>query len=155
MLSSNKWVVLFDSDNILDVTYLNALFKLEFWNFDTIYCPEFAEPHFDYTAFSGMVIDQHNVASLMDRPNFQCLLNTANYFLPKRQWLAVWDELVEPHTADSIYQAYRWLVTGHSLTVVPGMRYFHRIHDGSHYKRNVHKTGTFAKEVEEKLRKLS
>lgn len=152
--STFPWAILFDSDNILTPAYLDALFALPKWEPNTIYCPEFAEPHFDYTAFAGMVVDRRNVASLMDRPQFTCLLNTANYMVPRAGYLGVWDGAVEPHTADSIYQAYRWLSAGNQLYVVPGLRYFHRIHKGSHYKQNCHKTGKFASRVEDKLRAL-
>lgn len=152
--STSPWTILFDSDNALTPAYLDALFALPKWESNTIYCPEFAEPHFDYTAFAGMMIDRHNVASLMDRPRFTCLLNTANYLVPTLGYLSVWDGRTEPHTADSIYMAYRWLSAGNRLFVVPGLRYFHRIHKGSHYKQNCHKTGNFASIVEAKLRAL-
>lgn len=152
--ATNDWVILFDSDNILPVSYLDALFALKCWDADVLYCPEFAEPHFDYTAFSGLTVDRTNVAMLLGKPKFECALNTANYFVNRRSYLDVWDGSVDPHTADSIYQAYNWLKSGRRIFFVPGLRYFHRIHNGSHYKLNVHKTGNFAQQVESKLRQL-
>jgi len=148
------WVILFDDDNVMPSTYLDVLFALPEWDRDTVYCPEFAEPHFDYTEFSGMTVTRQNVAGLMTRPPFATALNTANYFFHKSSYLGVWDGSVNPHTADSIYQAYRLLNAGKKLYITPGLRYFHRVHDGSHFKREHHKTGRFASEVEARLKSL-
>lgn len=153
-LASTDWVILFDDDNILTGSYLDALWKLPQWDEDTVYCPEFAEPHFDYRAFSGMTAHRGNVAKLMKEKHFATALNTANYFFNRNTWMGVWDGTVNPHTADSIYQAYRLLQAGKKLMFVPGLRYFHRVHEGSHYKRNVHRTGNFANQVEAKLNGL-
>jgi len=153
-LAKHDWVILFDDDNIIPTSYLDTLFGLPSWDENTVYCPEFAQPYFDYTDFSGCLITRGNVASYMLRPHFATALNTANYFFHKNTWLGVWDGSVNPHTADSIYQAYRLLNAGKQLYITPGLRYFHRVHDGSHYKNNVHKTGKFAAEVEAKLKAL-
>lgn len=153
-LARNDWVILFDDDNIIGLDYLDTLFSLERWDTSTIYCPEFAYPHFDYRAFSGVTVDRTNVASLMPWPHFATALNTANYFFNKATWLSVWDPSVNPHTADSIYQAYRLLQAGYKLHITPGLKYFHRVHEGSYYKNNVHKTGNFAAQVENKLKQL-
>lgn len=150
---SLQWSILLDSDNIIGLDYLDALYPLT-WDEDTFYLPEFAQPAFDYREFTGCVITKQNVARFMDRPNFQCMLNTANYFVPTFNYLKVFDPNTNPHTADTIYQAYNWLKSGGKLAIVKGLRYFHRIHAGSHYKQNVHKTGDFAKTVERKLRDL-
>jgi glycosyltransferase involved in cell wall biosynthesis len=148
------WVILFDDDNIMPVKYLDTLFALLKWEDDVVYCPEYAEPHFDYTAFAGETITRENVHLFADKPHFFTALNTANYFFHRDDWLRVWDYGAEPNTADSIYQAYRLLNGGKRMTIVPGLRYFHRVHAGSHYKNNVHKTKDFAKEVERKLKGL-
>lgn len=148
------WVILFDSDNVLQVGYLNTLFAIDPWDPDTVYCPDFAAPLFNYTAFSGLTITRKNLGQHLRRPHFQTALNTANYFFYRQTYLEVWDGTVEPHTADSIYQAYRLLAAGKKLAIVPGLRYFHRVHNGSHYKQNHHKTGQFAQRVEKLLTEL-
>ena len=148
------WVILFDDDNVMPKAYVDTLFALPAWHEDTVYCPEFAEPHFDYRAFAGLKVSRTSVARLCPRPNFFTALNTANYFFHRPTWLSVWDGMVDPHTADSIYQAYRLLDAGKKLAIVPGLRYFHRVHSGSHYKQNVHLTGDFARQVEQKLKEM-
>lgn len=150
----NDWVILFDSDNVITPAYLDALYKIPQWDPQVFYCPEFAEPHFDYTAFSGKVVDRKNVAEMIGKPKFDCAINTANYLVPRKGYLSVWNSQIEPHTADTLYMAYSWIREGGALAFVPGLRYFHRVHDGSHYKRNVHKTGNFAKQLETKLRHM-
>jgi glycosyltransferase involved in cell wall biosynthesis len=157
--ATNKWVVLFDSDNVMPPAYLDTLFRINRkgtgWQKNEAYLPVQAQPHFDYTAFSGCVIDRTNVRRYLDRKHFMTALNTANYFFHRDEYLRVWDGSVDPHTADSIYQNYRWLEGGNTLVFVSNLVYFHRVHADSHYKQNVHKTGNFAKHVELELRKLS
>src|ERR1044072_1123770 len=85
-LASNPWVILFDDDNKLSPAYLDTIYRLE-WEPDVLYCPEFAEPHFNYTAFAGETIDRHNLHRFTSRPNFLTALNTANYFFHAPSWL--------------------------------------------------------------------
>jgi glycosyltransferase involved in cell wall biosynthesis len=152
-LAKTDWVILFDSDNLLTKEYLDVLWELE-WFSDTLYCPTFAKPHFDYRKFSGINISRHNVHPWVDQPHFTTALNTANYLVPRAGYLKAFDPTVNPHTADSIFMAYRWLSINGLLFFVPGLEYFHRVHGGSHYKKNVHKTGSFARDVEQKLKAL-
>ncbi len=157
-LSSNESVILFDSDNVLRPDYLDALFKvIDFSDpiTDEIYAPSFAKPHFDYRGFSDLDIHKGNVNQFIDQKNFDCMINTCNFVVNRDEYLKVFDQSVkEPWTADTLYFNYCWLKVGNSIYVVPGMEYEHLVHDGSHYKENVRKTGNFAKEIMDKLRRL-
>lgn len=158
-LSSNDWVILFDSDNILKSDYLDALFNSPLfpgWDFSPNYliAPSFAKPHFDYTGFSGKFIDQENVKHYINQKNFDCLINTCNYVVNRVEYLRVWEDIEEPWTADTLFMNYNWLKAGNSIYVVPGMQYDHLVHSDSHYKLNVHKTGNFFNEIMEKLKEL-
>lgn len=155
MRSSSDWIILFDSDNVIGSDYLDCLYEIPEWDRNTIYCPTFAEPHFDYRAFNKRIITRQNVAAHMDQQHFQCALNTANYFFYRDCYLNVWDGNVNPHTSDTIYQALNWLRSGRSLTFVPNLKYYHRVHPNSHYKQNCHKTGDFAHTVEKALRQTT
>jgi glycosyltransferase involved in cell wall biosynthesis len=148
------WVVLFDSDNIMDSDYLDRLEAVQPWEQNTAYLPVFAEPHFDYRRYEGLTIDRHNVAVYMDDATFRTALNTANHLCYGSRYVTCFDPMVDPHTADSIYMNYLWLAAGGQLHFVKGLRYQHRVHGGSHYQRNVHKTGGFAEQVEGWLRGL-
>lgn len=149
----NPYVIIFDSDNKMGEDYLDKLKETD-WKPDTILMPSWARPTFTYKEFSGMVIDKTNVASLMDRPFFSTMLNCMNCFVNRDEYLKVWDETVNPHTADSIYFNYCWLNAGNKIHVVDGLEYDHLIHSNSHYKLNNHKTGDFYNVVEQKIRNL-
>lgn len=151
----SDWIILFDSDNTLLPSYLDTLFSLE-WVDGRAYCPDFAQPHFDYTAFSGVVVDASNVGHFMHQRSFITALNTANYFFQKKEYLRVWDCNVDPITADSLFQNYNWLRQGNSLQIVKGLQYPHRVHANSHYKLNQHRTDRrFVRNLENKIRQLT
>lgn len=148
------WAVLFDSDNIMTPDYLDRLEAMLPWAEDTAYLPTFAEPHFDYRGYAGLTVTRSNVAEHMDDVTFRTALNTANHLCRPEFYVGVHDPDTDPHTADSIYMNYLWLAAGYKLHFVPGLRYVHRVHEGSHYQKNVHRTGEFAEWVEEMLADL-
>lgn len=153
-LSNNQWVILLDSDNVITKEYLDSI--PEVCVSTNIYQPEFARPHFDFRKFSGSVISSFNVRGYMHQKHFPTMLNAMNFFINREEYLKVFDcNKTEPWTADSIYFNYLWLKAGHKIYVVPGMQYDHLVHNGSHYKANVHKTGNFMMEVEQMINNLS
>ncbi|MDA1120871.1 MAG: glycosyltransferase family 2 protein [Bacteroidetes bacterium] len=151
---TNDWVILLDSDNKLGSDYMNAI-NTVYFEPNTLFAPDFARPHFDYTAFKNEVISRENVNSYLGLKNFDCMINTCNFLVNRAEYLRVFDtEQVEPWTADTLYFNYCWLKAGNHIKVVEGMQYEHLVHDGSHYKENVHKTGNFFNEVMAKLKAL-
>jgi len=153
--SSNPWLVLLDSDNEISEMYLDAIYKIDNWVDFVVYQPVHAAPMFDFRPFAGHRITKHNVREYMDKHMFSTALNAMNYFVNRDEYLRVWDGNVNPHTADSIYQNYRWLEGGNEIQFVAGMEYFHRVHEGSHYKNNNHKTGDFYQIIENKLKLMA
>lgn len=153
-LATSEWVILFDDDNILNRAYLDTIYKIPRWDPKTIYCPDWAQPHFNYTRFAGYRVTRKNLSHFLTLPHFKTALNTANYFVHRQGYLDVWDGTVDPVTADSLFHAYNWLVAGGEIIIVPGLRYFHRVHEGSHYKRNLKRTGDFALRLGYKLQIL-
>lgn len=151
---TNDRVILFDSDNILTTAYIDKIYEQSPWEPNTVYCPTFARPHFDYTQLDGQIISRSTVRHLMGNDTFKTALNTANYFVPREAYLQCFNPNASPYTADSIYMAYRFLDAGYMLAFIKGLHYDHRVHDGSHYKNNVHKTGNFAIQTEMKLKGL-
>ena len=151
---TGDWVILLDSDNVIDFGYLYSLFQILDWRKDTAYMPSFAAPTFSYQQFEGLLVTKGNVAKWMDEPMFTTMLNCMNYFVNRNEYLRVWDGSVNPHTADSIFQNYNWLNGDNKIHIVSGLKYQHRIHGQSHYILNNHKTGDFYNEVEQKIRQL-
>lgn len=152
--ATNDWCILFDSDNVLGKDYIDKLYEQAVWDDNMAYLPSFAKPHFDYRAHEGLVYTKENVHRYMQHDKFRCALNTANYFVNRNTYLELWNEDVNPHTADSMYMNFRYLVAGKTLAIVPGLQYEHLVHEGSHYKNNCHKTGNIATDIENRLRNL-
>ncbi len=143
--ATNEWVILFDSDNILTKDYIDAIERQQIFKDDVIYQPSFAKPHFDFTAFEGLLITGDNVASHMMKHQFQTMLNANNNFFNRERWLKYFDTTIDPVTSDSIYQNYLWLKSGGQIYVVPGLQYEHRVNkhsteEGSHYMKNHRRT---------------
>jgi glycosyltransferase involved in cell wall biosynthesis len=157
-LAKNEWVILLDSDNVIKTEYIDAIYEtFTAWppRTDLIWQPEFARPHFDFRKFSGSVISKENVKGYVMQNGFTTMLNAMNFFVNRDQYLKVFDQnKAEPWTADSIYFNYLWLKAGNKIYVTPGMQYDHLVHEGSHYKNNVHKTGNFYREVEQMIMNL-
>jgi glycosyltransferase involved in cell wall biosynthesis len=153
--SSNPWLVLFDSDNVIDKKYLDKIFEIDPWEENTIYQPDFAYPMFSFKDYSGDTITKQNVSGYMSRLMFSTSMNANNNFVNRDEYLKVWDGSRNPNTADSIYFNYCWLNAGNKIKFVDGLEYFHRVHSSSHYKLNNYKTGNFYREVEDKLKQLS
>ena len=153
-LCTNDWVILLDSDNELGPDYMNAI-NTVYFDSNILFAPDFARPHFDYRGFSNEVITKENVNSFIGRKNFDCLINTCNFLVHRGEYLRVFDkEQEEPWTADTLYFNFCWLTAGNKIKVVEGMQYEHLVHDESHYKINVSKTGNFFNETMSKLKEL-
>jgi glycosyltransferase involved in cell wall biosynthesis len=152
--ATNDWVILFDSDNILTKEYVDKICS-HVWDPKELVNPSFAKPHFDFTKYSGLVVDKTNVFLHMHESSFTTMLNAMNYFVNRDEYLKVWDGSVDPVTSDSIFHNYNWLKAGNSIYVMHGLEYEHRVHDGSHYRNNVRRTPIkFHESIEQKLRDL-
>jgi glycosyltransferase involved in cell wall biosynthesis len=154
--ASNDFVIIFDSDNIITTDYIDRIFERP-WSKDTIFAPDFAKPHFDYTAFSGNTITNHNIKEMMLLKNFCAMINTMNYFVSRDEYLKVWEDRSEPWTADTALQNYNWLKAGNKIHVLTGLQYEHRIEHTehkSHYQEHNRKTGKLFDEVMGKMKQL-
>lgn len=148
----NEWVIILDSDNVIGQDYIDSITITDFETASikdikgTILCPEFAKPKFDYRQYtyggsdklyrSGMYGYREAKVEIKEDA-FYCLLNTCNYVVHRDTYLKVY----EPNTAmkgtDTIWFNYLWLKAGYSFYVVPGMQYFHRVHNGSGFLKDI------------------
>lgn len=152
--SPTRFCILLDSDNKIDKSYLDKIFEHE-WGDDVILTPDFAKPHFDFRAYSGLSFTKENIAEYIDKPMFEVMCNAANYFVCKQTYCEVFDKETDPVTSDSIYQIYNWLKAGYKIKCVEGLQYDHAVHSGSHYQNNVHRTAQgFHESILQKLREL-
>lgn len=150
---SNDFCVVFDSDNCLTPEYINSIYSQE-WDEKTILAPTFAKPTFDYRAFAGMTITKENINEHFEKPMFETMLNTMNFFVNVMEYLRTFDSSIDPVTSDSIYFNYLWLKRGNKFKPIEGMEYYHLVHVGSHYKNNVHRTGDFHEKVIQMIKEL-
>lgn len=153
--AKSEWVVLLDSDNIIDTDYLDRLYEIENWDAGTIYTPDNAYPNFDFTAYSGLLLSKENISENIDKPLLETMLNASNYFIHKDTWLSVWDGSENPVTSDSIYVCMKWLQSGKKIKVVQGLKYFHRVWEQSHYRTQNHRTPPgFHQSILDKIKQL-
>jgi len=150
--AKNEWCIIFDSDNILYPEYLdNIPAKL---NPEVIYMPTFAEPKFDYREYGNIVIDRKNFKENVGKKMFRCAMNTCNYVVNREKYLEVYryDETVKE--SDTIWFNYLWFKAGYSFYFVPGMHYYHRMHEGSGWLKNKHENRQKAVEIQRKIKQL-
>ena len=150
--SSNKFCILFDSDNVIDSFYIDRLYAIPYWYDDIIYAPYFAQPKFNYADFSGKTIDATSVKRYIDQPMFDCFLNTCNYFVNKKMYVDTYEYNPEMKASDTIYFNYLWLKSGRSFFIVPGMEYYHRVHGGSGFIEDLNYNMKKHNELREEIR---
>lgn len=149
-LVTNDYCIIFDSDNVLEKKYLDALYK-KHWFPDIILMPDFASPHFDYRAFREQRIDKHSVKRLSRKPMFDCLMNTCNYFVHRETYLKTFEYNPEIKGTDTIWFNYQWLKSGKAFLVVPNMDYQHSVHDGSGFMKDADYNMTKAEEIKKMI----
>lgn len=135
-LAKESWAIIFDSDNVIDSSYLDALeiYYNQGLDSNCIYCPSFAKPNFDYSSMQGEKYDKSNLP--WNKKNFDQLLNTANYVVHRETYLNTWKKNKEVGEADSIWHMHNHLQAGGTFFVVPYMEYFHRVHEDSGWMKN-------------------
>jgi glycosyltransferase involved in cell wall biosynthesis len=159
--SKNDWVILLDSDNSIDTSYINSIENKR--EEKTIYTPVHAicnSSHLDYTKYSGFSMDKNSYSKNIPRkedPMLGSILNTGNYFFYKKNYLlAVRTEssILNSFAADAFYLIYLWMknIDGAKIQVVENMRYKHRLHEGSHWINNSNASNLFVDEIIEKIR---
>jgi len=151
-LAKSDWCIILDSDNVIGPDYLDALPDYRLKN--TIYCPSFARPQFDYSHFSRILIDKLSVGAFIDRKAGEPLFNTCNYAVNREEYLKVYRHNPEMKGTDTIWFNYLWLKAGNSFYVVPGMEYYHRVWEGSGFLADCSYNMTKAKEVKELIKQL-
>lgn len=151
-LSNSRWAILFDSDNIISLLYLDIFFSLHEWHWDVAYCPDMASPALNYTHFGGIKITKENAGNYIDQINGQSLFNTMNGVYNVSYYLSIFKNGETPIAADSILINWLYLMSGGAMYIVPGLSYFHRIHLGSHYVNFTHKSDEYHKQITDKIR---
>lgn len=131
----NDWVILLDSDNIIDNNYIEIVESLDKED-DIMYSPEILYKKKNkenigwyYAAFSNLIMDKNNIKNYMDISYFGTFLNTGNHFFNKDRYVHVIENNYNDlrlSINDAIYFSYLWLLSGNKMKVVPNLYYIHR-----------------------------
>lgn len=133
--ASNEWVIIFDSDNVIGKDYLDAI--PVYLNSDTIYCPSFAKPEFDFRFYEGKFFNAKYATKEIARDSFNVAMNCCNYLVHRDTYLQAYLYNQNHIASDTIWHAYNHLKAGGSFYIVPGMQYYHRVHKGSGFLQGV------------------
>lgn len=152
-LCSNEWVIILDSDNVIDSSYIDSIEKLDLRK-NVIYCPEFARPQFDYREYAGLTFTKDNAKDYVGKRTFDLIANTCNYLVYKKAYGNVYEYSDAIKESDTIYFNYLWLASGGSLHIVPGMQYDHLVHNGSGWILNRKYNIRMADHLKELIRQL-
>jgi len=157
---NNDWVILVDSDNIIDNSYIKIVKRLDkeddiIYNPETLYRANKKSVGWCYKDFNKLIIDKNNVKKYMDLPYFEAFLNTGNYFVNRDKYLQIIKETQEDtklSVNDAIYFSYLWLLNGNRIKVVPDLYYIHRATKDSWWVVNNRKCILSASEITKKIK---
>ena len=153
-LASNEWVILLDSDNSIDISYLDIVYEKK--DPTIIYCPSHAvcsSPILDYTEHIGLLNKndfKHNLSQQIQI--WDCIFNTGNCYFNKNLLLEALRKegtLLNPYASDAYYFVYLWFkhIPNAKLEIVPNLKYSHRLHPDSYYISMSSQSQKFIKEI--------
>lgn len=146
---TENFVLIGDSDNTFTNESIDALRNIDFKK-DTIYCPSFAKPSFDFRKFIGKVYDRSNISELIKDSMGNCCMNTANYVVPKKEYSRVYEYNPKHLASDTVWFNYLWLKAGNKFEIVKGFEYDHLQHPGSGFLKDLN----YNMKKSEEVRKL-
>ncbi len=155
-LATEDFVIILDSDNQIDASYLDAIYAQE-WNKNTILAPEYLKPAFNFLKWSGTTLTKENVAQYANTALVTTSCNAMNFFINREEYLKIWDGSINPGTFDSLYFSYCWLKAGNRIHITPNMQYEHKMHpdNSNHFSTHQHKYAGFFNELMNKIKQLS
>jgi len=147
-------VIIFDSDNEIDSSYIDTIERE--WPLDpeTIYAPSFAKPKFDYRHFAGQTFDKKNISDLISDPMGNCAANTCNYVVNKEKYIEIYEANDMIKETDTLWMLMLWIKAGYKFKIVDGMEYMHLVHAGSAWLKNANYNLKKAEEINEIIRSL-
>ena len=159
----NDWVILLDSDNIIDDSYINIIKRIDAKD-DILYCPEILYQNtakntisLNYKNFTGLDINKNTLKNFIHIELFDALLNTGNYFVNRNNYLKILKNKEidnELSINDALYFSYLWLMAGFKIEVVPNLSYIHRVHNNSWYITHINECQLSTTKIFEKIRNM-
>lgn len=156
--AKNEWCILFDSDNVLGVDYLDAFYKMigdDEPVSNIIFCPDFAKPNFDYQSLSGRGYTAFMVKHEIAKNNLlNMAMNTCNYIVHRQSYLDTYKYDPRHIASDTIWFNYNWMLRGGNFYFVPGMQYDHLVHKDSGFMQDAGGNMARAEEVRKLITQL-
>lgn len=157
--ATEDWCIILDSDNKITKEYIHALYMSHRYPTvinvpDAGYQEDPERPRLDYRRFGKWYISRANIRYFLNFPQAEMLLNTCNYCVNRKYYMAVYQENQDIKASDTIWFNYLWLKQGGAFVVVPGMRYYHRIHAGSGFMQNLAYNTQSCEEILERIKAL-
>jgi len=141
----NDWVILLDSDNIIDTDYIDVLYDIDDWKSNVFYTPsvlnsegKFGNHVWDFTKFD--IIDKTTAMSEVGKSGFDVIMNAGNYLVNRNEYMKL--KTFSPISVDGVEVVdvmlvnANWILMGNKLKSVPNLQYRHSVHDGSFYLNN-------------------
>ena len=97
----------------------------------------------NYTKYSNTAISKRTYLDHFGISNFQCLINTCNYFVPVKQYCDCMNKTKDTYIRseidclDSAVLFTDWMLDGNKIFVVKDLTYKHRLHNNSNYSRGL------------------
>lgn len=159
-LSSNDWIILLDSDNIINTNYIDTIIDKN--DTKTIYCPSHAicdSSTLNYKSYISILSkkDYKNIIT-NGKSIWMSIFNTGNYFFYKNIYLECIDKeeiIKNPFAADVYYMIYLLFknIEDSKFEVVDGLSYHHRLHSSSYFLNNSYNSEKFVAEINEDIKK--
>ncbi len=142
----NEWAILLDSDNIIDLNYIDTLYNIGNWDNSLIYAPSYAitfpgipSTNLDFRIYNNKIIDSKIYSSEFNNIIFLCLINNCNYFVNTIKYTNCMNNIIDQYKreemdcVDSAVLFTEWLLDGNNIFVVENLHYKHRCHPNSNY----------------------
>ena len=101
---------------------------------------------FDYKEFVGKELSMSFIKDNVNNITLRILLNSGNYFFNKEKYIEAYNSIDKTigknsDPCDVFYFNYHFLINNKkgNITVVDGLKYYHRVHEGSFYVNNAKK----------------
>lgn len=155
--SENDYLILLDSDNIINKSYLDKIYESE-WLYNKIILPEKLIHHpenmwgksgifIDYSKFNGIKINKDYCRDyfLNNGESLDVLLNTGNFFVNRDSYIKSFEINTfsrDVDICDVAFFNYLFLSSDENnyVEVCSGLEYTHRVHNHSYYINNSHKS---------------
>jgi glycosyltransferase involved in cell wall biosynthesis len=133
---SNDFVILLDSDNIIQKDYIDKLYSISDWNSNTFYCPDFAYPQFNFKIPIINTVDINNINYIIK--NYKTFLNIWNFFINKKYYTSIVtiskQYYIDCRSYDVMYINILWIMLKWlKLVKINWLQYYHRIHKWSNF----------------------